>query len=377
MKIKSGLGCRSVTTLAAGALVWALFFANVANAQATYQPYGVNGIIDAGTTINVRTNEKISTKDSDGRVFSGYVDQDVVDRNGNTIIPKGSAAELLVRKLADNQVVVDLDSITVNGVRYSVDTEGNVVSSRKNEGFGVNKRTGTFVGGGAALGAIIGAIGGGGKGAAIGAGAGAAAGAGAQLLTRGDKVNVPAESLLTFRLTEPLRAGVADTGYTRNGLHYHQMYGNSAQQSAAYREGLRHGRSDAERNLDWNMQTYRWNTAQDRADYEAGYNDGYNGYQNQGAYNTGRQKPGYYGSEGGTISIGADNSVTWQGPENSSVYVQMDNQPLQLFAHGQSGVQNAYWMNPGHVYVFILKDAYGNEIARDRRDMRNSYRYRR
>jgi hypothetical protein len=60
------------------------------------------------------------------------------------------------------------------------------------------------VGGGAVLGAIIGGIAGGGKGAAIGAGAGSAAGAGVQVLTRGQQVKVPSETLLEFRLQQPV-----------------------------------------------------------------------------------------------------------------------------------------------------------------------------
>jgi len=61
-----------------------------------------------------------------------------------------------------------------------------------------------MIGGGAAIGTVIGAIAGGGKGAAIGAATGAAAGAGAQVLTKGKEVQVPAETVLTFRLTQPL-----------------------------------------------------------------------------------------------------------------------------------------------------------------------------
>ncbi|HMD32045.1 MAG TPA: YMGG-like glycine zipper-containing protein [Candidatus Acidoferrales bacterium] len=58
--------------------------------------------------------------------------------------------------------------------------------------------------GGAALGAIIGALAGGGRGAAIGAGAGAAAGATVNIITKGEKVKVPSETLLEFRLDAPL-----------------------------------------------------------------------------------------------------------------------------------------------------------------------------
>jgi len=59
--------------------------------------------------------------------------------------------------------------------------------------------------GGAALGAIIGALAGGGRGAAIGAGAGAAAGTTVNIITKGEKVRVPSETVLEFRLDAPLR----------------------------------------------------------------------------------------------------------------------------------------------------------------------------
>src|SRR4029453_15498739 len=97
----------------------------------------------------------------------------------------------------------------------------------KNSGIGNNEETIKHVGGGALLGTIIGAIAGGGKGAAIGAAAGAAVGAGAQILTHGRKVNVPAEALLTYRLQSGLDLGVNDTGFTRDGRHYHKYEENS------------------------------------------------------------------------------------------------------------------------------------------------------
>lgn len=83
-------------------------------------------------------------------------------------------------------------------------TSDQELESRR-DGVGGNKRTGQFVGTGAVLGAIIGAIAGGGKGAAIGAVAGASAGAGAQIITRGKEVHVPAETVIRFRLDRPLR----------------------------------------------------------------------------------------------------------------------------------------------------------------------------
>ena len=167
-----------ITYLTIGAMIFALFLPNGAIAQRI-------GTIDAGTTIAVRTTEDIVAKDSDGRVFSGVVDQNVLKRNGTIAIPRGSDVELVVKETSSNEIAVDLDSLIVNGQRYSVDTANNVISSERKDGIGANKRTGKYVGGGALLGAVIGAIAGGGKGAAIGAGVGGAAGAGTQVLTRG------------------------------------------------------------------------------------------------------------------------------------------------------------------------------------------------
>jgi hypothetical protein len=53
----------------------------------------------------------------------------------------------------------------------------------------------------AAVGTIIGALAGG-KGPAIGAGVGAAAGAGSEIITKGDQVKVPSETLLDFTVQE-------------------------------------------------------------------------------------------------------------------------------------------------------------------------------
>src|SRR5207302_9509330 len=115
------------------------------------------------------------------RVFSDGVDQDVVNSGGNVGIPRGANVEMLVKNTAKNQVALDLDSVTVNGQRYSIQTQDSVINPQQADGLGANKPTGKYVGGGAVVGAIIGAIAGGGKGAAIGGGIGAAAGAGTQV----------------------------------------------------------------------------------------------------------------------------------------------------------------------------------------------------
>jgi hypothetical protein len=87
----------------------------------------------------------------------------------------------------------------INGQTYPL-SSGDYEVSGKSRG----ANTATKVGGGAALGAVIGAIAGGGKGAAIGAGVGAGAGTAVQVVTKGDQVHVPSETLLEFTLDQPV-----------------------------------------------------------------------------------------------------------------------------------------------------------------------------
>jgi hypothetical protein len=163
-------------------------------------------VVPAGAEISVRTNEVIDARNSpDNRSYSAVVDRDVVDTNGNVIIPRGADARLVVRNAGNNQLALDLESVMIHGQNYAVDTSASVQHGQGREGVGENRRTAEYVGGGTVLGTLLGAIAGGGKGAAIGALAGAAAGAGTQVLTRGDQIHVPAETVLNFRLNNDLR----------------------------------------------------------------------------------------------------------------------------------------------------------------------------
>lgn len=190
---------------------------NTAQGTTTTIPSGpvraetANGnLIPSGTTIVVRANEAISsTEGGNGRAYQAEIAQDIVDQNGNILIRRGSPAELAITQ-ADNggrvstaSMELVLRSITVDGRRQVVETAG--TEMRGSAGLGANRRTATMVGGGAVLGTLLGAAIGGGAGAAAGAAVGAAGGATAQVLTRGEAVRVPAETVLTFRLDEPLR----------------------------------------------------------------------------------------------------------------------------------------------------------------------------
>lgn len=187
-------------------------------------PPAIHARIEPGTILTVRTNEPISEDRADGRIFTGSVDQDVMGSHGELAIPRGSNVELIVRVARDNDLILDLESVTVDGQRYAVNADANRIEADNRDTVGKNSRTGKYVGGGAILGAILGAAVGGGKGAAIGAGLGAGAGATAEIATSGREVHVPPESLVTFRIERPLVVGGRDEGYDRDGHHYHNDY---------------------------------------------------------------------------------------------------------------------------------------------------------
>ena len=66
------------------------------------------------------------------------------------------------------------------------------------------KKDAAIIGGGTAIGTAIGAITGGKKGAAIGAIAGGGSSTGLDLATKGNQLSYPSETLMTFKLAEPL-----------------------------------------------------------------------------------------------------------------------------------------------------------------------------
>lgn len=139
-----------------------------------------------GTVIPVRTNESIDVDKGDYRVYTGIVDQDVRGNDGRLAIPRGSAVEMMVRFSRDNDMVLDIDSVTVNGVRYAPKTYTKRIESQPDNSL---------------VGNIVGAING--------------------YEPRGRAVRVPRDTVVTFRLQQPLTMGIADRGVERNGYHYH------------------------------------------------------------------------------------------------------------------------------------------------------------
>ena len=125
---------------------------------------------------------------------------------GIEVAPRGSnirgriaLAEDAGRVRGSAELRLELSQIVVNGVPYALNT-----SEYTEVAEGRGEETARRVGAGAGIGAIIGAIVGGGQGAAIGAGVGAGAAGTAQVLTRGETIYIPAETLLAFTLREAL-----------------------------------------------------------------------------------------------------------------------------------------------------------------------------
>lgn len=178
----------------------------VAAVQPPPPPKPKKVVVPEGTSIQVVTIDSIdSKKDTVGGTFmaSLYSPLTVGDQ---VVAPKGSnvSIKLLGAATSGNfkgksELHLALDSIEAQGKRYPVQS-----STYSEVGKSQGKQTAKKVGVGAAVGATIGAIAGGGKGAAIGAGVGAGAGTAAQVLTKGDQVNVPSETRLEFKLEMPL-----------------------------------------------------------------------------------------------------------------------------------------------------------------------------
>jgi hypothetical protein len=163
-------------------------------------------VIPAGKVLTVTVDQDISTKtNTSGDAFAASLAEPVTV-DGQNVIPSGThATGTVVQAKAAGHLKggalleLRLDSISLDGQKYSVDT-----SEFEEAGKGRGKRTAIGGGGGAAFGAIVGALAGGGKGAAIGALAGGGAGTAGAAYTGKRDITIPAESRLHFKLRNSL-----------------------------------------------------------------------------------------------------------------------------------------------------------------------------
>ena len=160
--------------------------------------------IPVGTRIAVRTIDGIdSEKNHVGDKFQASLEEPLIV-NGNVVAAKGAD---VYGRLAESkesgtfagksQLRLELTGIVMNGRTVPIVT-GEYELTGKSKGASTAKRTV----GGAAVGSLIGALAGGGKGAAVGAAVGGGVGAGSEVITKGDQVKIPSETLLDFTLQQ-------------------------------------------------------------------------------------------------------------------------------------------------------------------------------
>jgi hypothetical protein len=162
--------------------------------------------VPAGTELAIRINERISTRSSRvGDRFDGNVVEPVME-NGNVVIPQGTPVNGRVEEAhhgghfkGRSILELRLTAMTLNGYEYPLDTH-DTVRTRKGKG----RRTAGIIGGMTGAGMLIGGIASGGVGLAIGGAAGAGAGTAIAAGTGNHNLDIPAESIVHFRLADDL-----------------------------------------------------------------------------------------------------------------------------------------------------------------------------
>ena len=162
--------------------------------------------VPAGTRILIRTIDPIdSTKQKTGYRFSATLETNlqaedtVIAPRGTTIYGRLANASSAGRMKGSSDLTLELTDVVINGTAYPL-----LTSTYEIKGKGEGGNTAKKVVGGAGLGALIGGLAGGGKGAGIGALAGAGAGTAIAASKKGEQLQIPSESLLEFRLEQPV-----------------------------------------------------------------------------------------------------------------------------------------------------------------------------
>jgi hypothetical protein len=177
-----------------------------ADAPATPVDRTVAVTIPAGSDVSVILADHLNSgKNQPGDEFQGNLAAPV-SANGVAVLDRGAKVwgkvsdvegSGRVKGLANMRLT--LTAVEHNGRKLPVVTKSYFVEAESTKG-----RDAAVVGGGAGIGAAIGAITGGKKGAATGAAIGGAAGGGTVLATKGKEVDFPAESKITFTLSDDL-----------------------------------------------------------------------------------------------------------------------------------------------------------------------------
>ncbi len=213
-------------------IVLSLLISLTASAQTRRRAATSSPTIPAGTTLQVRVIENLSSANAQaGQVFHGTLTEPVVV-NGQTLYASGAdvtgkvvSAKSSGRLSAPGELVLTLTSVSDGTHTTNLQTDPFEIKGQSHTKSNVTK-----IGGGAAAGAVLGAIVGGGKGAAIGAGVGAAAGTGVAAATGKKEASVESEAILSWRVasstpgpsaasaTQPAAARARTNSYSDTGM---------------------------------------------------------------------------------------------------------------------------------------------------------------
>jgi hypothetical protein len=192
----------TVTPITAGAPVPAPSGPTV---SAVPQPVSVS--IPAGTTLTIRIDQHISVKTSRaGDTFTGEMVDPVLASDNSVLVPKGA----LVGGVVDvshrrghfkgrSLLELRLTSLTMNGTEYPLMTR-DVARSKKGKG----RRSTALIAGGSGLGMLVGGLATGGVGLVVGGLVGGGTGTAAAGLTGNRDIEIPAESIVSFKLANDL-----------------------------------------------------------------------------------------------------------------------------------------------------------------------------
>jgi hypothetical protein len=169
------------------------------------RPADVN--IAAGTNLTIRINQHISVKTSRaGDPFDGEVVEPVLGQNNSVVVPKGAPVSGVVVEShrrghfkGSSILELRLTYLTLNGTRYRLETR-NLTQTKKGKG----KRSAAIIGGGAGAGMLIGGIATGGVGLLVGGLVGGGGGTLISGLTGNRDIEIPAESIVRFKLADDL-----------------------------------------------------------------------------------------------------------------------------------------------------------------------------
>jgi hypothetical protein len=163
--------------------------------------------IPAGTSLTIRIDQHISVKTSRaGDTFTGEIVDSVLASDNSVLVPKGA----LVGGVVDvshrrghfkgrSLLELRLTSLTMNGTEYPLMTR-DMARSKKGKG----RRSTALIAGGSGLGMLVGGLATGGVGLVVGGLVGGGAGTAVAGLTGNRDIEIPAESIVRFKLADDL-----------------------------------------------------------------------------------------------------------------------------------------------------------------------------